>query len=115
MNFKDKELLFKDICPRLPAGVKVQTPEGDFEVTGIYKYYYKGELCIRIITESDEENKHNDYPIESVKLYLIPFSETIHSEEEPINFINGQHVDYNNLIEKGFAVKATKGIYKNFI
>lgn len=66
MTQEDKDLLLKDLCTRLPYGVKVNTPQGDFTVIGLTKE--------RVFTTCEVEDCHNDFPIESVKPYLFPLS-----------------------------------------
>ena len=139
MTQEEKLLLLKDLCARLPYGVKVQveydaeefakTIEID-EITMIDKYgeeillYHAGEY----------------FSIEELKPYLRPMSNMTEKEiEEFENFVfpseedengnyqagvlekdipnytdwlNAHHFDYRGLIEKGLALKALEGMYK---
>lgn len=72
---------------------------------------------------------HNEYgvPIEAIKPYLRPMSSMTEDEkreyqaffnydgveypEEYIDWLNAHHFDYRNLIEKGLALEAPKGMY----
>ena len=140
MNEGDKNLLLKDLCIRLPYGVKCRWVFDGFsnegELTDIchqegvngFKYWdgylsYDGE----------------DIPIEIIKPYLRPMSSmteeerydyrhmlgaTLNSEGESILFVyvedfstvldwlNEHHFDYRGLIEKGLALEAPEGMYK---
>lgn len=120
MTQEDKELLLKDLCARLPYGVKVNTIQGDFTVIGLTEE--------RVFTTCETEGCHNDFPIECIKPYLFPLSSmTEEQTKELINLINtGQnnnnefmrslcriefyhkyHFDYMGLIPKGLAIDAT--------
>lgn len=120
MRQEDKELVLKDICARLPYGVKINTIQGDFTLLGLTNE--------RVFTTYEVEGCHNDFPIELIKPYLFPLSSiTEEQTEELIKLINtGQnnnnefmrtlcriefyykhHFDYMGLIEKGLAVDAT--------
>ena len=127
MNTKDKEILLKDLCARLPYGVKInETIQGDFTVIGL--------TTERVFTTCETEGCHNDFPIECIKPYLFPisnmpeeatreFSKTLdwvrtrrYSKSEftwdTFACVNKYHIDYAGLIEKGLAIDATgKKIY----
>lgn len=108
---EDKELLFKDLCTRLPYDVKgIITYNGDkdiFTVKGIYN---------DILSLSDSECCH----LEDFRLYLFPLSIISNRTLEKISafvdaktshvileFFNSRHIDYRGLIEKGLAIDAT--------
>lgn len=126
MTQENKELLFKDLCARLPYGVKVNNEiQGDFVIHGICENY----LFARTTTS------HVDLYIENIKPYLFPLSSmterqcyelaSIRSEFqdcwkyiktpiplsicnfEQIDWFNKNHFDYRGLIEKGLAIDAT--------
>ena len=65
MTQEDKELLLKDLCARLPYGIKVNNEiQGDFKIYGICENFVFGrnEVC------------HIDFDIEKIKPYLFPLS-----------------------------------------
>lgn len=117
MTQEHKELLLKDICARLPYGIRA--------------FYYGVEDEIESIT-LDGYVKIGKYslPIEHIKPYLFPFSsmtdeqtKELESLMEVINipmwgeilaptieyydWLNAHHFDYRGLIEKGLAIDAT--------
>ena len=116
-----KDILLKDLCARLPYGVKVREAiQGDFTLIGLTKE--------RAFTTCEIEGCHNDFPIDLIKPYLFPLSSMTEGQtEELIKLINiGQndnnefmrslcriefyhkyHFDYRGLIEKGLAIDAT--------
>ena len=130
MTQEYKELLLRDLCARLPYGVKVNNEiQGDFVIYGVCGNY----IFARTTTG------HVDFQIEKIKPYLFPISSMTEEQEkesffEPslLNaFINGyislfedeelniddlnrlydwlnkNHFDYRGLIEKGLAIDAT--------
>lgn len=126
MTKEKKKLLLKDLCARLPYGVKV-----------FYKYKTwdseKFATSIRLADEkialSHKFNKEGDwYPIEEageilIKPYLRPMSSMTEEEydelcectkskfigdSKEIDWLNAHHFDYNGLIEKGLAIEVTK-------
>ena len=122
MTQKDKELLLKDICGRLPYGVKVQVFNYGIETI---EHLYQIDLDGYISTIESDELK---YPY---KPYLFPLSSMTEEQwkeyqtlkmtdwvEGDINgvfinagtitdWLNKNHFDYRGLIEKGLAIDAT--------
>ena len=73
-----KELLLKDLCARLPYGVKInESIQGDFTVIGL--------TTERVFTTCETEGWHNDFPIECIKPYLFPFSSMTEGQKEELN------------------------------
>ena len=128
MNTKDKEILLKGLCARLPYGVKInESTQGDFTVIGL--------TTERVFTTCETEGCHNDFPIECIKPYLRPMSSMTEEEQRTLdsmcndieqvsrlsglkmfdkafNWLDENHFDYRGLIEKGLAIDATgKKIY----
>lgn len=78
MTQEDKELLLKDLCARLPYGVKInENIQGDFTVIGL--------TTERVFTTCETEGCHNDFPIECVKPYLFPLSSMTEKQKEELN------------------------------
>ena len=109
----DKELLLKDICARLPYGVKInENIQGDFTLLGLTNE--------RVFTTCEVEGCHNDFPIELIKPYLFPLSSMTEEERiaignefaygqphKAMDLLHKRHIDYRGLIEKGLAIDAT--------
>ena len=115
MTQEDKELLLKDLCARLPYGVKI-------ELT----WWVMGEgTCINTTLEPDHiEQLLNDEDGDTeIKPYLFPMSSMTEEEKEEyyqlqqrvvnedvtkhINYCYKKHLDINNLIPIGLAIDAT--------
>ena len=123
MTQEEKDLLLRDLCARVPYGVKInENIQGDFTVIGL--------TIERVFTTCETEGCHNDFPVECVKPYLFPLSSMTEEQEKEYNNLNcyelgcfphseealdyliKNHFDYRYLIEKGLAIDATGlGIY----
>ena len=103
MTKEDYELMFIDMCGRLPYGVKVEE-----EVYSINTDRY--------ITHSSDE-----IDIENTRPYLFPMHNMTEEQYkqyikcnvvESLDWLNRNHFDYRGLIDRGLAIDATnKNIY----
>lgn len=130
MTHENKELLFKDLCARLPYGVKIQVNDNIETVEGI-----------NILDNIVEFGTYMACDIEDVKPYLFPMSSMTEEQQNEfdrtyandmqvvsdnlknrldgqpyemnlghyrhIDWCNTHHFDYRGLIEKGLALDAT--------
>ena len=109
MTQEDKELLLKDLCARLPYGVKV--------TNGIHTITLKPCSDISIIIKNEHilpylrplssmaEEERKEYK------HLVAFSGNPDGAANFIDWLNEHHFDYNRLIEKGLALEAPVGLY----
>ena len=115
MTQEDKELLLRDLCARLPYGVKVNNEiQGNFVIYGVCENY----IFARTTTS------HADFRVEDIKPYLRPMSSMTEEEKSQYNFyltrivfaydasllinwLNAHHFDYRGLLKKGLAIDAT--------
>lgn len=128
MTENEKDLLIKDLCARLPYGVKVEYENKIFDVEYVCPMYEEVKLDIPETWTID---------VSEVKPYLFPFSsmteeqkkeltnlveesvfQILHSEDGnpqpqiPMDWYNKNHFDYRGLIPMGLANDATgKNIY----
>ena len=117
MTQEDKELLLKDLCARLPYGVKVESvfinPDTkEHKSCGIEVFNATSLLMIR---DGLGEFKPYLFPLSSMtgrlkaELFNLridiedPFQDTLCE----IDFYHRNHFDYRGLIEKGLAIDAT--------
>ena len=109
MEQEEKQLLLKDICTRLPYGIRYKGDGG----WGINPYQHTTSLCT--ILNSEE-------PL----VYLRPMSSMTEEEKDEYDrlvmcnaswvvddWLNEHHFDYRGLIKKGLALEAPEGMYKN--
>ena len=117
MTTEEKGLLLKDLCARLPYGVKgIITFNGD-----------KNIFTIKGISDTECCN------LEDFKLYLRSMSSMTEKEEmeydatfatikfdghydstmtyKSFDWLNAHHFDYRGLIEKGLALEAPEEMY----
>lgn len=128
MTQENKELLLKDLCARLPYGVKFIIDETYLTEYMIKSGYAETQELYGTTCEGNIELLNMDYhmPIESIKPYLFPLSsmteeqkrdyqyiterwmyEPSYSIGDSIDWLNAHHFDYRGLIEKGLAIDAT--------
>lgn len=133
MTQEDKELLLKDLCARLPYGVKVAFFNEDLTYHSEPKIL-TGIECINNLNYSNlEDEDGNTTIVEFVKPYLFPLSsmtteqryelhDLIHNlnvlaingeigdwvvSSSEVDWYNKNHFDYRGLIPKGLAIDAT--------
>lgn len=117
MTQEEKQLLLKDLCARLPYGVKINI-RNDYTLT----------------MEDIEMNAYHfntiSYDVEyrGLRPYLRPMSSITYDEHRDyiqtgrsmspdnpsalVDWLNAHHFDYRGLIEKGLALEAPEGMYK---
>lgn len=124
MTQENKELLLKDLCARLPYGIKFLRESWNYE--------WNQELSvIEVLEDIDKDGYINNtkvYDVGDIKPYLFPMSSMTEGQSkvyhELINgmfgtsalinfeiltdFFNTHHLDYRGLIEKGLAIDATR-------
>ena len=125
MTEEEKSLLLKDLCARLPYGVKIQSWYGEIITSDLNTFPFSME-------EMDKEDMWDQ--LSGFKPYLRPMSsmngaevleyislkESIDASDgmsyffetyESIDWLNAHHFDYRGLIEKKLALVAPEGMY----
>ena len=131
MTSEERELLLKDLCARLPYGIKVFhrgsveeiqeiTPTGEFKNYN-YNAWFNIDTCkpylrpISSITREEYKEFNKKYDIEYNYLLNGKPGHTVESVSMnafEIDFYNSHHIDYRGMIEKGLALEASEGMYK---
>ena len=109
MTQENKELLLKDLCARLPYGVKMSVNDNVEVLQGIHTVDNIVQYSSFLASE-----------IECCKPYLFPLLSMTEEEriaistefaygqpQKAIDILNKRHIDYRGLIEKGLAIDAT--------
>ena len=135
MKQEDKELLLKDLCARLPYGVKIALKNSEaYHHDNIAK---RGNVTIDRLKgfngsyfsiyhddPLDWDWYVSDIDIKDIKPYLFPLSSMTEEEKlmyeglmigtdnisymlDVIDLLNAHHFDYRGLIKKGLAIDAT--------
>ena len=130
MTQEEKELLLKDLCARLPYGVKVKLGDNP----NIFDLEYRIKFAVMY---GNSDKLEDILDITNIKPYLFPLSsmtEEQHTDmfnyyhnaeieevyasgdflkaayigdDKKYEWLNRNHFDYRGLIEKGVAVDAT--------
>lgn len=118
MTQEHKELLLKDLCARLPYGIKFLRESWNYE--------WDQELSvIEVLEDIDKDgyiNRTKVYNVEDIKPYLFPLSSMTEEQEkewlyilssdyhityDTVDWLNKNHFDYRGLIPMGLAIDAT--------
>ena len=133
MTQEDKDLLLRDLCARLPYGVKLW--HESFEDVIILHAIDATQFAVEISIDNSNSNTAFWNSIEQVKPYLFPLSSMTEEQQKElysiqgvltvdfeleeykmvhlfqfqnvIDWLNKNHFDYRGLIEKGLAIDAT--------
>mgnify|MGYP003442098350 CR=1 FL=1 len=124
MTQEEKDLLLKDLCARLPYGVKVQHQRPDYlnevqTIENISKKY--GEIETESVLGFVDDFKPYLFPLSSMTdeqekeynetLGIVIYTDgTIFKEDKTyytLDWLNKHHFDYRGLIERGLAIDAT--------
>ena len=133
MKQKDKELLFKDLCARLPYNTIVSMAEGEIDFIECKIKWNKEELTLSLLHQIKEDGAW-----EFVKPYLRPMSSMTDEEKKEFNdfcvidkfawkgnseigyknqaiimsnaidWLLKKHFDIFDLISKGLAIEVTE-------
>lgn len=117
MTQENINLLLKDLCARLPYGVKVRAwrrhSEGDPTTIG-YPLTLDFIMMSIMFKDNIEEYKPFLFPLSSMtKEQMEEFNGTLINEQmewsiETFDWLNANHLDYRGLIPLGLAIDATE-------
>jgi hypothetical protein len=139
MTQEDKDLLLKDLCARLPYGVKAYLKQTNC-YDSINKVSEKDVYSFRTNKPLEEDHGQHDYYkviVTDIKPYLFPLSSMTEEQKKEfdqllelelkaindeidhvqatafeVDFYNKYHLDWRGLIPLGLAIDATgKNIY----
>lgn len=132
MTQEEKQLLFADLCTRLPYGVKANIPlvDGDERIYTVsfddMKDFVKGYINIKpylrpMSSMTKEERAEMGIAIQKDR--IEPYGEikncgednlllcTIRQSTNLQDWLNKHHFDYRGLIPMGLAIEAPEGMY----
>lgn len=122
MKQEDKDLLLKDLCARLPYGVKIAMPglwDSKITIEPLNEIFKGDDGLFRV--------NGNGHCIEYIKPYLFPLSSMTDEQKKEYalvmsgnnlsyshllgmsaeDWFNKNHFDYRGLIDKGLAIDCT--------
>lgn len=118
---QEKQLLLKDLCARLPYGVRYKGDGG----WGINPYQHTTSLGIILLSEEPlvylrpmssmtEEERNEYFDFRNQELQRVAFAEVGRESAiaEISDWLNAHHFDYRGLIENGLALEAPDCMYK---
>lgn len=126
MTQKDKELLLKDLCARLPYGVKCDVGDDKPYTLSRIEIDYKNGHLLDFIETKDELDMQ--VYISEIKSYLFPLSSMTEEQKKEYghvlimsintscfqssdsfveDWLNKNHFDWRGLIPLGLAIDAT--------
>lgn len=118
---EEKQLLLKDLCARLPYGVKFQGEDSNVYTLDAANYFalqvedvvfkpYLRPMSSMTEEEGKEWEQLLNYNLSDENEMMV----TVFVEDTPdyIDWFNEHHFDYRGLIEKGLALKAPEDMYK---
>ena len=122
MTQEEKDLLLKDLCARLPYGMKYQDRiEGGIHILtlGTISHYerfipYLRSMSSMTVEERDEIKEIcADYldEWENAETVIDRWKLDAKTSYSKSAFCNSHHLDWNGLIEKGLALEAPEGMY----
>lgn len=121
MTYEETQILIKDICARLPYGVRVK--QGGWEHTlksaNMYSVSFDSSCAIPIpllrpMSNMTEEEREEFRIIGGVMSHNPQNDSWAISAFTPeaYDWLLAHHFDFRGLIEKGLAIEATEGMYK---
>lgn len=110
MTQDDKDLLIRDLCARLPYGVKVKLGDNP----NIFDLWYRIRFAVMY---GDSDKLEDILDITNIRPYLFPISSMNEEQDKEfmniqigypsVDWFNKNHIDYRGLIERGLAIDAT--------
>ena len=101
MKQEDKDLLLRDLCARLPYGVKVlNTAENVNEISLIDSIYFGKDTLVGLTCENDSKLTG----IEMIKPYLFPLSSMTEEQKKEYNRLKHEvpvcYYEYGDVVEE---------------
>lgn len=108
MTNEQKQLLFKDLCGRLPYNVLVKSKKYSFPIE--LRYLTLDKLpdvkpYLRPMSAMTQEEKKEYY-----RFYDLLNNENFELYKQ-IDWLNANHFDFRGLIPMGLAIEAPEGMY----
>lgn len=144
MSGNDRKLLLKDICARIPYGVRadgyINAEGGGIDISSV-RPFISGELVLGVVsgkvnlqctwvdvslvrpylrplsgmTAKEMAEYHRKNQSERIgSALLVPVEDHLYRTQDCIDWLLKHHFDCNGLIGRGLAETAPKGMYNNY-
>lgn len=128
MTNEEKQIVLKDLCARLPYGLKVKCERYPFPVTVLYagnvdevKFKETGGIeniyiikpYLRPMSSMTEEEYDNLCNSCTWLWFKDDLRTVTHGDYKCYDWLISHHFDYRGLIEKGLALEAPEGMYSD--
>lgn len=124
MNQENKQLLLKDLCARLPYGVRARFCDGvKDEIDDVWDIdMFSGAInadyiiddvkpYLRLLSSMTEEEK-KEYHSVIIESQNCSFENSESSTTKVNDWLLSKHFDVRGLIKKGLALEASENMYK---
>ena len=116
MTQEDRELLLKDLCARLPYGVKLKSKNGEVVTlvnppTAIQDDCWNFKPYLRPLSSMTDEEINEFILISDTVLWLGDKRSTCILSLEQMDWLNKNMFDYRGLIPMGIALEAPEEMY----
>ena len=121
MTQEEKQILLKDLCARLPYGVKFQGEDSNVYTLDAANYFafqvedvvFKPYLRPMSSMSKEEVNEFQAFHcVDGLHPYFYQQMCNLQNLENMFNWLISHHFDYRGLIEKGLALEAPENMYK---
>ena len=114
MTEEEKQLLFKDLCGRLPYNVKVKAnmcPRTLYPMDVVVENLPKPYLRPMSSMSEEEEKEFVQFHCVTLCPVIIEEMLTLDNESNMFDWLKSHHFDYIGLIKKGLALVAPEDMY----
>lgn len=120
MTKEEKQLLLKDICERLPYGIKVCYRISDKDnpiietLSGHMLDYFNENCIVEVKPYLRQMSSMTDDEKETFQMFFNEDGLLNTSIDTYVDWLLEGHFDFRGLIPKGLALEATEQMYKKF-
>ena len=126
---EDKEILLKDLCARLPYGVRVcykihlEDELIDVTLSGLLLDYFNNKTVVEVkpylrsmssMTEEEIKEAENISRLKYIDGTFAELRQFTLINDNFVDWLNAHHFDYRGLIEKELALEAPENMYLHF-
>ena len=117
MTQEEKELLLRDLCARLPYGVKCYIKFDDGKIFNertlapVMIQDFKKHSFVSFIPYLRPMSSMTEEEYKAIRDCFVYCGDEFIASGKAVDYFNSHHFDYRDLIEKGLALQAPEGMY----